>query len=405
MKNQARWYWLTTDHLTTVRSALPLLLLAASFCLLGWRTFDSQWDFWVYYDAANAILKGANPYDPASFVSLMERRSSFDFTYPPLTLIFFLPLAVLPAGLAAVVWLVLKGTVFVLALESLWRSLQIRGAVDWRHLWLLLFGFNSALLWDLAAGNLAVPLFAVLALSLSWLLHGKYHWFALSIALIAQFKLFPVVFLALLLVVRPLPVRAMITGCVAFLVLVCLNMLFPADYFQSFLAAAGTRVLEGSIVEPSLFAFSHGLIGVLNSITSAGVQISSFVARLFFAVCAIAIVAVSVPALIRDEKPVALRVLFVMTILVLLLPRIKSYTYVIMLMPAFYLLQEDDGLSAFLLFLLLPFVAQAGMPTLDITGSPQFGPVKKLLRLAYEYLPLMQALAVWLMLRRKLLRV
>jgi len=76
-----------------------LIVLSVGYCLLEWSNGRSQMaDFRVYYDAANSLIYGEQVYGKSFGVS-----SGF-YKYSPFAALVFVPLAVLPYGIASVIF-------------------------------------------------------------------------------------------------------------------------------------------------------------------------------------------------------------------------------------------------------------------------------------------------------------
>lgn len=374
-----------------------LLLFWGTVFLLGWRTFASQWDFWVYFDGVHAWRAGLNPYVAESLQNLPTRFAKFDFTYPPLSLLFFAPLTFLPAKLAAVFWLSLKAVLLVLVYTDITRRFSLP-RYDWRLIALALFSFNSALVWDLASGNIAILQMAALYAACVGFLQQRYVLFAVLIAVVAQFKLFPLLFLYPLLFVSPLPWIALGTGVLLFAALFAFNSFFSMQLLEWFWFAAKQRAAEGSILEPSLKSFFIALAETMQSVTSLPFSFSaSSEVGLYLYVFAAALILLTSVYQIKKYKLQEQQLLaYAFLTVLLILPRLKSYTFVLALPFVFLYFDAIKARPGLLLFLLFPYLAEVGIPQVDITGNPHFGPIKKILRVGYEYLPFWQLFAVWL---------
>src|SRR5437016_2119705 len=86
-------------------------------------------DFRVYYFGARGVFDGTRP---------VYGRSSglgwpMHYRYPPLFLLLFAPLAMLPLGLAAAIWVVGKVAVLVVLLRALERRLKPATTFGWQN--------------------------------------------------------------------------------------------------------------------------------------------------------------------------------------------------------------------------------------------------------------------------------
>ncbi len=95
------------------------LLLGIAIVAVGFGYYVSQrpMDFRVYYYGARGVFDGTRPvYGPSSGLGW-----PMHYRYPPLFLLLFAPLAAMPLGLAAAVWVVAKIGVLVWLVEALWK--------------------------------------------------------------------------------------------------------------------------------------------------------------------------------------------------------------------------------------------------------------------------------------------
>lgn len=103
---------------------LPLLLTvewATRFVESGPRIAD----FWAFWDAGRAVLHGRSPYPTIASLPAVPGPKFLPFVYPPSTAFVLAPVAVLPFGVAKVVFVLVS----VVALAI---SLRVLGVRDWR---------------------------------------------------------------------------------------------------------------------------------------------------------------------------------------------------------------------------------------------------------------------------------
>jgi hypothetical protein len=92
--------------------ALGILALAVGF---AYHDYFHPMDFRVYYYGAQGVFDGTRPvYGPASGIGW-----PMHYRYPPLFLLLFSPLTLLPLGWAAAVWVVLKVGVLILLVRAI----------------------------------------------------------------------------------------------------------------------------------------------------------------------------------------------------------------------------------------------------------------------------------------------
>src|SRR5262249_7516505 len=111
-----------------------------------------QWDFYMFYAAAQALAQGTNPYVPLHPHPNLFGNSIYQF--PPLTIYLFRWTSLLSLASARIVWLVTKLAALAL-LVRLWPKYFERLESKW---WIVLFialELNSTLLRDLTTGNIS----------------------------------------------------------------------------------------------------------------------------------------------------------------------------------------------------------------------------------------------------------
>jgi hypothetical protein len=184
-----------------VRLALDVIgtVLIALF-LMGFveRNVTHQGDLKTYLLAARAALKGLDPYAAENLSTLAGRRV-FPFVYPPACLLPWIAVAGLPAKTVAASWM--WGKIALLGLLVVAWARWLSSSTLLLPLALVaVFGWNSSSQWDLAAGNVAILECGLIWAALGCYAAGRRMSFALLIVAAACLKIFPAVFLLLLLV-------------------------------------------------------------------------------------------------------------------------------------------------------------------------------------------------------------
>jgi len=192
----------TSGRLRRIGHALEWVVLAALLAFLvafAMRNRNAQWDAGTYHLAARTALAGLDPYSMEHLSSMAGgKQVFFPFVYPPIGILPFLPLALLPLSVALVAWMSFK-VLLVVGLVVLWH--HITSEVEWLPLALVaLFGFGASALWDLRAGNVGILESALVWMGLAAFVHGRRAAFSVWIVAASCFKLTPIVLLVLLLV-------------------------------------------------------------------------------------------------------------------------------------------------------------------------------------------------------------
>ncbi len=344
-----------------------------------------QWDLATYLAAARTALAGANPYDPVQVAAVAGHPIAFPFVYPPIALLPFLALAVLPAP--AVLWLALK-LALIAGLVLLWRFAFLP-RTGWLPLAAIaLFGWNGAALWDLRAGNVATLETALLWSAFACFATERRTAFAALVVAAACFKLLPAAFLLLLLV--PVGLRGAEPRRLGF-ALVLLGLLVlgayatgPARTWGGFLARVPAATIAGEANPGALSAFA-------TAATLAGRHAveAARLAWIGYAVYALALLAASAPHLARiwRTRRAADWVMSAAFLYVLLSPRPMAYGFMLLApAPLYFRPRPFDGAAGPLL-LVLVLCAQGFMRIARVPAQSYVA----------VYSPLLLTLALWLL--------
>jgi hypothetical protein len=342
------------------------------------------WDFRVYHEAARAHAAGLDPFDAEARARLTGRRSPLPFMYPPLALRLLRPLARLPYAFAYLVWLVLK--LGALAwLVRVWR----RDFGLWRHpaaALFLLFAFNGALYTDLATGNVSLFEQLLLWAAFAAWLRGRVWSFAVLVALSAQLKLLGLAFLGLLFLGRARR-RALGLGVAAFSAVFALNLV-DRPLLGRFLAGLGASDERGWL-NPSTLALARDLADAAGE---RGLALPSALDEAVYLTVAVAVLALTARTLrahLRGPRPDrALAVLLSTAAFALAAPRLKGYAYVLLVPAACRAISRAPARLAG------PLLAVLAAFPLRPTVLPYAGAI----RFLHGYLPLLAALAVFVLL-------
>ena len=370
--------------------ALGVALVALYLAVFVARNVGLQWDLKMCLLAAHAARVGLDPYRIEDLAAVAGRGAAFPFLYPPVSLLPFAALALLPLTVAAAWWIGLKSALLA-GLTVAWRRwFAPRGALLPLAL-LAVFGWNAAALWDLRAGNVALVETALLWAGFGCFVAGRRGAFAALVVAAACFKLVPAAFLLLLLVPtgghRPAPGRLL--AALAALALVAWGPLLvgPAARWRGFLEHVPDAATLGE-ANPSGLALAHALAGAahLSAPATARLAVALWVAF------ALALAALSLPFLratwrARDAR----RWVMAAVLLELLLePRPMAYGFVRLAPAPLFFSPAPFHRPAGRLLLALALAAQglARAASLQV-DSP-----------AVTFAPFLLTLAVWLLVAR-----
>jgi hypothetical protein len=237
-------------------AAAALLVLAARYCVTHYV------DFRVYWYASQSLLSGRqNLYDP-TFVWAGPYDSLMDYRYPPLFLLMFIPLGILPYTTAGYFWFALKFVALIVIVRSIDRMVgnEIKSkALLWSVPFLVAAPY---LIEDFHYGN--VHLFVVcLTVFALYLFETERQAISASVlALSITIKVFPVFFLPYFLIRKKFRYVAL-----TLLLVVLLNLL-PAAYFgfrenAELLQTWYERVIRDRASHEFHGGINHSLKGVL----------------------------------------------------------------------------------------------------------------------------------------------
>ncbi|RJP31320.1 MAG: hypothetical protein C4547_15615 [Phycisphaerales bacterium] len=319
---------------------------------LGWsaalglvRTLEAlapagQWDFESYYYAARVQARGGDAYDRAELVR-EAGHPVFPFVYPHHTMVFFSTFARWDVAEAKAVYFTAK-VGCAAALCTLWLVVFVPRP---GRLWFLAFvmlGYNAALLRDLVTGNVVTFEQLLLWLGIAALVSGRSGWFCAAVVASAQFKIMGILLLVLAFVRgRSSGWRAVSIGgacTVALGIGVYLSHPELARQFSQTSEAlwaqerggeknASSRVLIWDIVD-AVAANVDALDGVDRR--TLGLPI--------YAGHCLAVVLLTWRTLRRVQDG-RIRVYLMILAYALIVPRMRDYSYVLLLVPTFELLR------------------------------------------------------------------
>jgi hypothetical protein len=304
------------------------------------RQWDLQWDFRIYYHAAQAWQEDQNPYDAGVLSQIAQRGVSHGYAYPPATLAFFRPFTLVPYEAARHAFFVLR-SLLVVGLIALWRARFVAPAGPAFYL-LCLLAFNNTIYVDLRAGNISLVEQAFLWLAFYAYLKDKLGAFCVLVLLAAAFKLLPILFLGLLLI-RPSwkKLGLLVASLLGFAAFLGSSYLAQPELFQAFLDNAAETNSESKILNPSSYAFCHDLISQLFGSQKAPADPA--LGTGLFVVLALLVAGFTVVALRRLDRVPAdqrdrLQIFLACFLYALVVPRFKDYSYILLIPPAAHLL-------------------------------------------------------------------
>jgi hypothetical protein len=321
-----------------VRVSLMILVVAtaAAYVVAGAR---NPWDFETYFYAATAYRVGLNPYSLDALSRVAHKSIELPFLYPPITLAVFIPLSLLPSGIAAATWLALKSLLLVFLLW-VWRREFLPSSGSLALVAVTLLGFNLAVLWDLRIGNVALVETVLLWLAFLTYLRHRDVLTAYLVAMASVFKILPILLLGLLAMSRR-PPRARLAliafGLATLLALVAFPMDLSAEWVRALGRSSGDSRPVGEI-NPSALGLSDWLVSTLELPATAA---PSLALGLYLLYCAAVLVG-SLGALLRAHasRSRVEQVVLVVLIWLVILPRVMVYSFSMAVVPVLYVIES-----------------------------------------------------------------
>ncbi len=330
---------------------LFILLATATMVHLALDADHYQWDFRVYHGAGVAYDSGEDPYDVSAWKSLAP------FVYLPMFLPILKWISRLDYQIAYPIWLALKLAALI-GLIALWRRKFIPNGSWAVLLALVVLGFQMAVYWDIKAGNIAV--FEQLALWLAFLalMKDRPGLFCSLVSLLALIKITPVAFLALPLALDPHRYWRYVAGAVGGLAaVIAANWLLMPELFARFIDNALAMDERAISYDYAALPFFRDLVALVSS--STGTQTT--VPLILYLLLVVSVLALTYQRMkkgggLTDPGDRLSQIILACVTFVVIAPRLKCYSFSLLLIPAVYLLTrlESRGL-AIGLFVLLVF--------------------------------------------------
>lgn len=332
------------DRINRVLFSLSIAFAAGGLYWLIANSGSFLWDFKTYYAAGRAYLTGLDPYSLRDLSIVSSQTILFPYVYPPHTLVVAGLLAVPPYSVTVIFFLIMK-TLALGALLLIWKRHFLHDLATPLFVLFVFFAFNAALVRDFETGNISVFEQLGLWFAFSLLLRSRWWGFAVVLLLVGSVKLTPLLFLALPLLLggrRRAIVTVSSAGAAA--VLGAGVAVLSPNLFNGFMQNLHEPAGRG-IVNPSLYQALVDGQGFFER--HAGIHLPGWFAVLLFCLssaCILILAVWGIRTLSRQGRPnrELLIVLFSCIVYALLMPRFKDYSYLLLLVPAWYLLFRSD---------------------------------------------------------------
>ena len=364
---------------------LPVAL-ALLFCVVAsWKVIASQWDFEVYYYAARALRAGLDPYSTQSLTRVAGKGMPLPFVYPPAFLALFAPLASLSLVTAKAVYLAAK-------LAALAGLLAIWGCFcrNLRETLILLavvsLGFSATIFADLYAGNITCFEQMLVWLGIAALLTGRRMLFAVLIPLAAMPKYLPMLLVLLLLFEGRKAIFPLLVSAGTFLAIQGSSLAISPARMSRFLSMASALDERGHSA-PSTLALLRDMLG---SASRPWVSLLLYLAIAIPILVAFGLVAIRLKKSQVWEKAPWFLLSGALLSYLLIIPRLKSYGFVLVVPVAVWLLARAKKGTLLMGTFLLCLSTTSPLPK-ALLPSWQFW------QILWEYSALLGVFVLWLL--------
>jgi hypothetical protein len=347
-----------------------------------------QWDFKTYYYAAKASMLCMNPYDNNVLSQLAGSKISLSYVYPPITLYLFHIFAMLNFTIAYHAFLFLKVLLFG-GLLYFWKK-EFLNDLKYNSLFFYIFcllAFNSTIYIDFMAGNISIYEQFILWLAFFFFKRGKTVLFSALIIFISLFKLTPILFLLLLIFIEDRKKYLYIIGSFAIYFFAMLSSYIIApSFFISYLANSQTAMQEVGIINPSTLPAIKDMCRLITFISGATIPNVVNYLLYFIIITLILIGSYKSFSKLFNTQNRKIIIFFGCIVYALILPRFKDYSYILLLVPSYYIMMKTSysKINRILFSVIcLPLLA-GSLPLMDILSHYFWG-----------YYPLAIAFIIW----------
>jgi hypothetical protein len=326
--------------------------------------FDQyQWDFRTHRKAGEIFASGLDPYDPR--ILFPQAQTKFLYNYPPVTLYFYKFFAQFSFKTAFHIFLIAK-CMLLIGLIYFWKREFIRTNTTALFCLFCLLAFNSAVYRDLIAGNINLVEQVFLWLAFFFYIKRRLILFCTFCLLAASFKMTPTFFLVLLLLADDKKkYQYFVCSGLAFFAYLLVQYLIVPDMVTSAIQNAFAVVSERGTIVPSTFTLISDVFKWLPK--DSGLATLQAIQFAILAVVAAAVILLTYKAhgrlkSAKVENRQMLEIFLVCLVYALIHPRFKDYAYMLLIVPAFYIILNNRFTKAnqFVIFFVIlvypPFI-------------------------------------------------
>ena len=327
------------------------------------------WDFRVYYYAVKVFEKGQNPYNLDELKKESNGNVELKFVYPPLTLYIFKIFSNFNYETAFDIYLLIK-YILIIFLFLFWLSYFLEKENSFLFLIFSILGFINCIFADMATGNVSIFEQFFLWLGFYCWLNKKYIFFVILIFFASIFKFFPIFFLFLMLFEENKEKNNyLFAGFILIFLYILISFSFFPDIFKSYISSA-ISIDERGKINPAILPLIKDIVEIVQRKTNF--KLFLFPYLIYFSVISIILIYwikmilkfIKIKKLTVENKKIIL--FSFITLYTAISPRFKEYSYIIMLVPAFYIiLKSNFNLTKLLLFIFFIMAKDPFIPIMN----------------------------------------
>jgi len=316
-----------------ISRAIAFVVAAIAVIYMGFHVYAGHKtkyadDFKIYYYTGKAFNDRLNPYEQAN----ISKEAGFDektiYRYAPYTLYVFGLLAKLKYDTALVVFIGLK-VIMMIFVIYLWMKYFIREKYGLIFTIFLIAGFDAAIYLDLKFCNISIYEQFLIWLGIYFFLQKKHALFSACIIASAMFKFWPILFMFIYLAgdVRK-NFKSLVISFAAFTAIQAALYFMMPGLYPSFINSSPITETGGAN-NSSSYLFIKDFF--------AGVNIQGLVPVAVYGLWGVLFIAATVFIMAKyKNNDLLARIFIILVTYCVIVPRMKNYSYILLLPVAYY---------------------------------------------------------------------
>ncbi len=367
-------------------------------------------DFKIYYFAVKSYQNKINFYDTSAIKIMLEKgllnkdssfakeisESRFSFVYPPLTIHFF-KIFTIDNYQNSVYFFNLFKFILLIAIFFFWRKfINLKNLPEF--LIFALFVFRTTLGKDFYIGQITVIEQFFLWIAFGFYLKRKYFLFGIFVLFASVFKVTPLFFLVLLLITDDKKrFHYFFASSAIFIGFLALNYLFDPFLFSEFVGHQighfeTNRIDARGLSHPSSYSMIEHIISKFLEFRLKPNLIKILVWG-SFGILSVIITLVSYLKIkklssfdVKNTDNEIIKIFVVIFVYALINPKFMFYSYIILIVPTFYIIKRTQLIKPFYLyFFILILAGNCSYPGLDYFAN-----------IYWNYYPLILSFGIWI---------